>query len=206
VPAVWNKQSYLKQNGSVWGTCCCWCSSSIHTKQDPANFPDLAKVLRDLPMKGFCPGHVLSLSCLGPKSIVWIYGHNLNRAHIWSYTCQLGGRMQQAWNHVYHFQQPGTLSSDAFRSLSHKVKAINNTSCVFLCLYCLGFWVFLSTHVHPCQIILQLYHIFPVRFLVTRDFPPLRIRFLITSRHGISLVTHGTCLVTRVRSKKLSTT
>ncbi len=77
---------------------------------------------------------------------------------------------------------------------------------VFLCLYCLGFWVFLSTHVHPCQIILQLYHIFPVRFLVTRDFPPLLIRFLITSRHGISLVTHGTCLVTRVRSKKLSTT
>jgi len=28
----------------------------------------------------------------------------------------------------------------------------NQTSCVFLCLYCLGFWVFLSTHVHPCQI------------------------------------------------------
>jgi hypothetical protein len=28
-------------------------------------------VPRDLLMKGFCPGHVLSLSCLGPKSIVW---------------------------------------------------------------------------------------------------------------------------------------
>lgn len=40
-------------------------------RQDPANFPDLAKVLRDLVMKGLCPGHVLSLSCLGPKSIVW---------------------------------------------------------------------------------------------------------------------------------------
>lgn len=40
-------------------------------RQNPANFPDLAKVPRDLLMKGFCPGHVLSLSCLGPKSIVW---------------------------------------------------------------------------------------------------------------------------------------
>jgi hypothetical protein len=39
-------------------------------RQDPANFPDLAKVPRDLLMKGFCPEHVLSLSCLGPKSIV----------------------------------------------------------------------------------------------------------------------------------------
>jgi hypothetical protein len=139
-----------------------------------------------------------------------IYGHNSNRAHIWSHTCQLGGRMQQAWTHVYHFQQPGTLSSDAFQSLSHKVKAIN-TSCVFLCVYCLGFWVFLSTHVHPCQVhpcqIFQgLYHMFLVRFVVTRDLPPLLISLLITSKHGISLVTHGTCLVTRVRSKKLSTT
>ncbi len=94
-----------------------------------------------------------------------------------------------------------------FRCFSKSItQGEGNTSCVFLCLYCLGFWVFLSTHVHPCQIFLQLYHMFPVRFLVTRDFPPLLISLLTTSKHGISLVTDGICLVTRVRSKKLTTT
>jgi hypothetical protein len=32
------------------------------------NFSDLGKVPRDLLTKGFSPGHVLSFSCLGPKS------------------------------------------------------------------------------------------------------------------------------------------
>ncbi|CAM6032370.1 unnamed protein product [Sphagnum compactum] len=34
------------------------------------NFSDLGKVPRDLLTKGFSPGHVLSFSCLGPKSSV----------------------------------------------------------------------------------------------------------------------------------------
>lgn len=76
-------------------------------RQDPANFPDLAKVPRDLLMKGFWSRACFFTFMLGSQEYcLKIYGHNSNRAHIWSHTCQLGGRMQQAWTRVYHFQQP----------------------------------------------------------------------------------------------------